>query len=122
MTEQLLFRNLMRITPGHLDPFREAVLSAIAFVETHAPQLMAQTFIDEKAMQAVSIQLYRNSQDVLRHWQMSDAHIQDVSAHCTVERLEVYGNPSEAVAKGPAPFIGDRRGFIMPPLTGFSRF
>ncbi|MBV7517434.1 hypothetical protein [Ensifer sp. ENS12] len=122
MTEQLLFRNLMRITPGHLDPFREAVLGAIAFVERHAPQLMVQTFIDEKAMQAVSIQLYRNSQDVLRHWQMSDAQIQDVSAHCTVERLEVYGNPSEAVAKGLAPFIGDGRGFIMPPLTGFSRF
>ncbi|WP_275019867.1 hypothetical protein [Ensifer adhaerens] len=122
MTEQLLFRNLMSIIPGHLDPFREAVLSAIAFVERHAPQLMVQTFIDEKAMQAVSIQLYRNSHDVLRHWQMSDAHIQDVSAHCTVERLEVYGNPSEAVAKGLAPFVSDGRGFIMPSLTGFSRF
>ncbi|OCP01697.1 MULTISPECIES: hypothetical protein [unclassified Ensifer] len=122
MTEQLLFRNLMRITPGHLDEFREAVKSAINFVESHAPQLMVQTFIDEKAMQAVSIQLYRNSEDVLSHWQMSDAHINNVSAHCAVERLEVYGAPNEEVAKGLAPFIGDGRGFIMPPLTGFSRF
>ncbi|WP_077960562.1 hypothetical protein [Ensifer adhaerens] len=122
MTEQLLFRNLMKITPGHLDEFREAVKRAIAFVEAHAPQLMVQTFIDEKDMRAVSIQLYRNSEDVLRHWQMSDAHINDVSAHCTVERLEVYGAPSVAVAAGVAPFIADGRGFIMPPLTGFSRF
>lgn len=122
MTEQLLFRNLMRITPGHLEPFCEAVRSAIAFVEAHAPQLMVQTFIDEKEMQAVSIQLYRNSEDVLGHWQMSDAHINDVSAHCTVERLEVYGNPSEEVAAGLAPFINDGRGSIMPPLVGFSRF
>lgn len=122
MTEQLLFRNLMTITPGHLAAFREAVGRAIAFVEKHAPQLMVQTFIDEKTMQAVSIQLYRNSADVLAHWQISDAHIADVSAHCTVERLEVYGNPNEAVARGLAPFLGDGRGFIMPPLTGFSRF
>ncbi|HEV7317973.1 MAG TPA: hypothetical protein VGO04_05090 [Ensifer sp.] len=122
MSEQLLFRNLMRITPGHLDEFREAVTRAIAFVENHAPQLMVQTFIDEKAMQAVSIQLYRNSQDVLNHWQMSDAHINDVSAHCTVERLEVYGSPSAAVTEGLAPFLADGRGFIMPPLVGFSRF
>lgn len=122
MTEQLLFRNLMRITPGHLDDFRDAVARAIGFVEKHAPQLMVQTFIDEQAMQADSIQLYRNSNDVLSHWQMSDAHISDVSAHCTVERLEVYGNPSDAVAAGLAPFIADGRGFIMPPLVGFSRF
>ena len=107
MTEQLLFRNLMRITPGHLEPFREAVRSAIAFVEEHAPQLMVQTFIDEKEMQAVSIQLYRNSEDVLRHWQMPDAHINDVSAHCSVERLEVYGNPSKEVAAGLAPRSAD---------------
>ncbi|WP_104663144.1 hypothetical protein [Ensifer adhaerens] len=122
MTEQLLFRNLMRITPGHLDAFCEAVGRAIAFVEEHAPQLMVQTFIDEKEMRAVSFQLYRNCDDVLRHWQISDAHINDVSAHCTVERLEVYGSPSEAVAQGIAPFITDGRGFIMPPLAGFSRF
>ncbi|HEV7308698.1 hypothetical protein [Ensifer sp.] len=73
-------------------------------------------------MQAVSFQLYRNSDDVVRHWQMSETHINDVSVHCTVERLEVYGNPSDAVAAGIAPFIADGRGFIMPPLVGFSRF
>ncbi|WP_053252702.1 hypothetical protein [Ensifer adhaerens] len=83
---------------------------------------MVHAFIDEKAMQAVSIQLYRHSEDVLSHWQMSDAHINNVSAHCTVERLEVYGSPSAAVAAGLAPFLRDGRGFIMPPLTGFSRF
>ncbi|HEV7308699.1 hypothetical protein [Ensifer sp.] len=40
MTDQLLFRNQMRITPGHLDDFRDAVARAIGFVEKHAPQLM----------------------------------------------------------------------------------
>lgn len=122
MTEQLLFRNVMKIKAGHLQPFRDAVRAAVAFVEDNAPQLMVQTFIDETEMRAVSFQLYRNSADVLRHWQMSDAHIQSVSEHCSVEKFEVYGNPSDEVVRGVSQFINDGRGMIMPPLTGFSRF
>lgn len=112
----------MKIKAGHLQPFREAVRAAVDFVEENAPQLMVRTFIDETEMRAVSYQLYRNSADVLRHWQMSDAHIQSVSAHCTVEKFEVYGDPSEEVARGVSQFMGDGRGMIMPPLKGFSRF
>lgn len=73
---------------------------------------MVRTFIDETEMRAVSCQLYRNSADVLRHWRMSDAHIQSVSEHCTVEKLEVCGDPSEEVARGVSQFMKDRR----PPL------
>lgn len=122
MTDQLLFRNVMKIKAGHLESFREAVRAAVDFVEQNAPQLMVRTFIDEAEMRAVSYQLYRDSADVLRHWQMSDAHIQSVSEHCSVEKFEVYGDPSEEVAKGISQFIDDGRGMIMPPLRGFSRF
>lgn len=122
MTDQLLFRNVMKIKDGHLQAFREAVEAAIAFVEGNAPQLMVRAFIDEAEMRAVSFQLYRNSADVLRHWQMSDAHIQSVSEHCTVEKFEVYGDPSEEVARGVAQFMNDGRGMVMLPLKGFSRF
>lgn len=122
MTDQLLFRNVMKIKEGHLQQFREAVNAAVDFVEENAPQLMVRTFIDEVEMRAVSYQLYRSSADVLRHWQMSDAHIESVSEHCTVEKLEIYGDPSEDVAQGVAQFIEDGRGTIMPPLKGFSRF
>ncbi|MGF6174602.1 hypothetical protein [Ensifer sp. 4252] len=122
MTDQLLFRNVMKIKAGHLQPFREAVRAAVDFVEENAPQLMVRTFIDEAEMRAVSYQLYRSSADVLRHWQMSDAHIQSVSEHCTVEKFEVYGDPNEEVARGVSQFMDDGRGMIMPPLKGFSRF
>lgn len=122
MTDQLLFRNVMKIKTGHLQQFREAVTAAVDFVEENAPQLMVRTFIDEAEMRAVSYQLYRSSADVLRHWQMSDTHIQSVSEHCTVEKFEVYGDPSEEVARGVAQFMEDGRGTIMPPLKGFSRF
>ncbi|WP_430439412.1 hypothetical protein [Shinella sp.] len=122
MTDQLLFRNVMRIKTGRLQPFCVAVRAAVDFVEKNAPQLMVRAFIDEAEMRAVSYQLYRNSADVLHHWEMSDAHIQRVSEHCTVERLEVYGNPSDAVVRGLSLFLEDGRGVIMPSLNGFSRF
>lgn len=122
MTEQLLFRNVMKITDGRLEPFREAVMQAIEFVEQHAPQLMVRTFIDVQDMRAVSFQLYRNSEDVLRHWEMSDPYIRAVSKHCTVERFEVYGDPSDEVQAGLSQFLTDGRGEIMPPLAGYSRF
>ncbi|WP_324762436.1 hypothetical protein SO078_14725 [Sinorhizobium meliloti] len=122
MTEQILFRNVMKITEGSLEPFREAVKQAIEFVERNGSQLMVQTFVDEQEMRAVSFQLYRNSEDVLRHWEISDPHIRAVSKHCSVEKFEIYGNPSDEVAAGLSQFFGDGRGRIMKPLAGFTRF
>ncbi|PDS99877.1 hypothetical protein CO659_03850 [Rhizobium sp. S9] len=122
MTEQILLRNQMKITDGRLEPFSDAVRNAIEFVETHGPQLMVQAYIDEWNLRAVSFQLYRNSADVLRHWDMSDPYIQAVSEHCTVEKLEVYGSPNEQVLTGLARFLDDGRALIIRPLAGFTRF
>ncbi|RXZ64577.1 hypothetical protein [Pelagerythrobacter rhizovicinus] len=122
MSEQMLFRNVMGITPGSLDPFRKAVKEAIEFVERNAPQLMVRTYIDERQMRAVSFQLYRNSQDVLRHWELSDPYIRNVGGNCTVESFEVYGEPSEEVLAGLVRVFPDGRLCVMGPLAGFSRF
>jgi len=122
MTDQILVRNVMKITEGRLEPFREAVREAIAFVKENGPQLMVRTYIDEQEMRAFSFQLYRTSEDVLRHWQMSDPYIQKVSQHCTVEKFEVYGDPSDEVINGLSRFIKDGRGKVTTQLAGFSRF
>jgi hypothetical protein len=122
MTDQILLRNVMKITEGRLDLFCEAVSEAVGFVEQHGPQLMVQTFIDREEMRATSFQLYRNSADMLRHWELSDPYIQKVSQHCEVERLELYGNPCEEVRAGISSFLKDGRGQIITPLVGFARF
>ncbi|GAU83027.1 hypothetical protein [Bosea sp. BIWAKO-01] len=122
MTEQIIIRNVMRITEGRLGRFREAVRQAVDHVEQNGPQLTVRTFIDDDEMCAVSFQLYRNSDDILRHWQMSDPHIQAVSEHCTVEAIEIYGSISKEVEAGLAPFVNDGRGRIAKPFAGFSRF
>lgn len=95
--EPLLLHNTMRITDGHLDAFEEAVADAVEFVMEHGPQLAVQVFIDDDAMLAHSFQLYPDSAAIARHWELSDPYIQAVMAHCTVERLVMYGEPDEAV-------------------------
>ena len=103
----LLMHNTMRITPGHLEEFKQAVRRAVEFVQQHGPQLTVQVFVDDSELIAHSFQLYPNSAAVLRHWSLSDPYISDVMQHCTVESLQVYGEPDEAVAKGMSTMLAD---------------
>jgi hypothetical protein len=114
--------NTMKITEGRLEGFREAIRRAVDFVEEHGPQLMVRVFVDEDEMRAHSFQLYGDSEAIRTHWRLSDPYIAGVMEHCSVERLEIYGNPDEGVraalapgASGPFP-VG-----ITPLFTGFHR-
>jgi hypothetical protein len=118
----VLLHNTMRITEGHLDGFREAVRRAVGFVEEHGPQLMVRVFIDEARLRAHSFQLYGDSDAVRTHWKLSDPYIAAVMEHCSVERLDVYGNPDAGVRAAlepgrPGPFPVS----ITPLFTGFVR-
>lgn len=106
-SEPLLMRNTMRITAGHLDEFKRAVHRAVEFAEEHGPQLMVQVFIDDDQLLAHSFQLYPDSAAIVRHWSLSDPYIREVMQHCTVERLETYGEPDEAVTRAQPPVSTD---------------
>ncbi|WP_116996037.1 hypothetical protein [Desertimonas flava] len=118
---RLLFRNTMRITPGHEDQFREAIVDAVTFARAHAPQLMVDVFVDEEEGTATSFQIYADSDSVVRHWELSDPYIANVMEHCEVDRFEVFGSPSEEVRNG----FGRMSGMevrIHPRLTGYVHF
>jgi hypothetical protein len=119
----LLLHNTMRITEGHLEGFRRAVEQAVAFVEEHGPQLAVQVFIDDEQLVAHSFQLYPDSAAIVAHWSLSDPYIREVMEHCTVERLEMYGEPEEDVV-GDAfrpDVAGDVPRTVVPRLIGFVR-
>ncbi|MFF3319941.1 hypothetical protein ACFYV5_31200 [Streptomyces sp. NPDC003035] len=40
----VVFRDIMRMTGGHLGGFRHAIAQAVAFAEEHGPQLMVDVF------------------------------------------------------------------------------
>ena len=115
--------NTMQVAPGKLEDFKRSVERSIEFVEAHGPQLLVQVFIDEGDMLAYSFQYYRDSASVLAHWELSDPYIRDVSQYITVKRLDLYGQPSEAVLAGIRQF--SERGVTMtvtPLFAGFARF
>jgi hypothetical protein len=117
----ILFHNTMRIHDGHLEDYRRAIKDAVDFAERHGPQRMVEVFIDEARGLGHSFQLYDDSAAILRHWELSDPYIRDVMAHCTVHRMEVYGEVSEQVRAG---LTGADSGFeviIAPAFTGFLR-
>jgi len=115
---RLLFRNTMRIRPGHVDEFRRAIVDAVEFARTHAPQLLVDVFVDEQELTATSFQIYPDSEAVLRHWQLSDPYIAAVMEHCSVARFEVFGDPSAEVRAGFGQ-MPDMPLTIVPRLVGY---
>lgn len=115
---RLLFRNTMKITPGHAEPFRRAIEDAVGFAERHAPQIMVDVFIDEERQTATSFQIYPDSEAVLQHWRLSDPYIAKVMEHCAIAAFEVFGAPSAEVRDG----LGQSSGVSVTPqprLTGY---
>ncbi|CAL9278862.1 hypothetical protein [Streptomyces sp. SudanB25_2051] len=118
----LLFRNTMRINDGQLEEFRAAIDRAVEFARRHGPQTMVQTFVDEERMLAHSFQLYRDSDAVRAHWKLADPYIQDVMAHCRVERFEVFGRPDADVVAGLREALGEQCPLTFPErVAGFTR-
>ncbi|GAA3746746.1 hypothetical protein [Salinactinospora qingdaonensis] len=118
----ILFHNTMRVAEGHWESFRRAAEHAVAFTEEQAPQLMVEIFADEDRMLAHSFQLYEDSDAIRAHWRMSGSYISDIMEHCSVERLDVYGEPDQVIVDTLRSSSGDVPITIHPRLAGFTRF
>lgn len=119
--QMILFRNTMKIAGGHVDAFKQAIHAAVDFVSENGPQLMVQTFIDEKQLTAISYQLYRDSEAILEHWRLADPYIAEVMRHCTVAAFEICGEPNAAVMERMNTMLQDGRATQMVRLAGFVR-
>ncbi len=100
MSGPILFISTSTINDGALEKFKEAVLNTIDFLEANGPQLMGEVNIDESKMIAYAIQLHRDSESILAHWNLSDPYRRDVMQHTTTTRIDIYGEPNEAVMEG----------------------
>ena len=120
-TSPVLFRNIMAFDRQHAAEFKRAIVSAVEFAKQHAPQLMVQTYVDDKNGLCYSFQLFHDSGAVLRHWRVSDSSIADVMKYCVIRSMEVYGDPSKAVRDGILNAVGEACVCFTPALVGFSR-
>lgn len=122
MSVPILFITTFQIEEGALDKFKEAVRNSTDFLEANGPQLFAEVCIDENEMRAHGVQIHRDSESILRHWQLSDPHMRNVMQHITTTRVDIYGQPNEAVIEGMQRLSS--QGVVIsvtPGFVGFSR-
>ena len=123
MAEPIVFISTMEIHEGKLQEFQEGVKKSMAFLEANGPQLMAEVYIDIERMMAHGIQIHRDSESILSHWQMADTYMQEVMQHITTTRVEIYGQPNDAVMEGMQRLSGKGATIaVSSHFFGFNRF
>ena len=100
MSVPIIFITNFQIENGALEKFKEAVRKSMDFLETNSPQLMAEVCIDENEMRAHGVQVHRDSESILAHWQLAEPHMRAVMQYTTTPRIDIYGQPNEAVMVG----------------------
>jgi hypothetical protein len=123
MSVPIVFITTFQINSGALEEFKEAVRKSTDFLEANGPQLMAEVCIDENEMRAHGIQVHRDSESILTHWQLADPHMRNVMQYITTTRVDIYGQPNEAVIEGMRRLSSQGAVVSVTPLfVGFSRF
>lgn len=122
MSDHIMQLSTFEIENGKLEVFKDSIEKAVTFAEENGPQLMVEVYIDEEDMRAHSCQIQPDSESILAHWEMSDPYIDDVMQNCTMKRLDVYGQPNDAVMEGLRELGEEVRVTITPHLTGYSPF
>lgn len=122
MTVPIVFITNFQIEKGALEKFKEAARKSMDFLEANGPQLLAEVCIDENEMRAHGVQIHRDSESILTHWQLADPYMRDVMQYITTTRVDIYGQPNEAVIEG----MRQRASLgvvisITPQFVGFSR-
>lgn len=123
MSEPIAFVTTLRIHDGKLQEFKAATQRSLAFAEENGPQVMAGIYIDEDDMRAHGFQVHRDSESILKAWQTMDPHIKEVLQHSSTTRVDIYGQPNEAVMEGMQRLSGQGATLTVTPRhTGFVRF
>ncbi len=101
-----------------LSPF--FIAEARKRLEVRAPE--AEVCIHENEMRAHGVQIHRDSESILAHWQLADPHMRDVMQYITTTRVDIYGQPNEAVMEGMRRLSSQGAVISVTPLfVGFSR-
>jgi hypothetical protein len=123
MSGHIIFITTSQIQNGTLEKIKEAARKSVDFIEANGPQLLAEVCIDENELRFYSIQVHRDSESILTHWQLADPHMRDVMQYITTTRVDIYGQPNEDVMEGMQRFSSQGAVLsVTARFAGFSRF
>jgi hypothetical protein len=122
MSSAILFISTSQIKSDAFETCKDAFRKSVEFLDTNGPQLFAKVCIDEKEYRAHTIQVHRDSESILTHWEIADPYMRDVMQYLTTTRVDIYGNPNEDVLKGMEQLASQGAEIsVKPHFAGFSR-
>lgn len=100
MSEPFIFIGTHTLREGKLQDFKQQWLELLEMVEAKEPRLIAfHAYVNEDGTELTGVQVHPDADSMLFHMQVVRDHISE--AHQSVvektERIDIYGNPSDAV-------------------------
>jgi hypothetical protein len=111
MSGRIVITTTNQIRNGVLEKVKAAARKSTDFFEANGRQLMTEVFIDESELRLYGIQVHRDSESILTHWQISDSYMRDVMKYLTTTRVDIYVQPNKPSWKGCADSPPKERSF-----------
>ena len=122
MSGPIIFITTSHIEKDALEKCKDAFQKSVDFLENTGLQLMAMVCIDEDEFRAHTIQVHRNSESILTHWQLADPYMRDVMQHLSTTRVDFHGQPNKAVMDGMRQLSSQGAVIsVTPKFAGFTR-
>ena len=100
MSEPFIFIGTHTIGEGKLEDFKKSCRELVEVVEASEPRLIAfNVYVSEDGAEATIVQVHPDPDSMLFHMQVAREHIGEAyrSVLEETERIDVYGDPSDAV-------------------------
>ena len=100
MAAPFIFVGTHAIREGKLEDFKQQWLELLEMVEAKEPRLIAfHAYVNEDGTELTVVQVHPDADSMLFHMQVARDHISEAyqSVLEKTERIDVYGNPSDAV-------------------------
>jgi hypothetical protein len=126
MSGPILVVDRSEIRTGKLEDVKAAVEDLVAFVEANeADPIAYNIYFDEAGTQMTVVQIHLRAASLERHLTVAGPVSRRFANLLTLERVDIYGNPSEAALeqmRSKAQLLGNAPVVVHELHSGFSRF
>jgi len=105
MSNEIMLIAQFEIDEGKIDEFKELYNQGIEIVKQSEPDISYfSLYINQDETVVCSVEMYRDSQAILKHFEYSSERIPKILEICRVTNVEVYGNVTDEVKELLSPY------------------
>lgn len=107
MSEPIVYISHSKVKEGKLDALRGSYRETVKLIEADKPgTLVHLAFLNEEGSEVTIVHLFPNADAMDLHLQGAGERVKEWSESAKVERVEIYGMPSEAVLERVLGLVG----------------